>query len=251
MAIVSKLVSGRRSVRENDPHFQIAAARRILQREGVDSQIGGHVSLRVAGEDAFYVTPFQYFDETLPEHVMKVGFDLKVREPGTLPASPGINFHASVFLARPDVNCVIHTHGRNCGVISTLGRPLEMYHVYASIFLDDMGFFKDDLSMTPDEEGEAIAKCLGSRRAVLMGHHGAINVGPSLEVTAIDAVVLEYCAGVQITAMQIGGAPLDEETARAYRNAYTKNTFHQYMWDANYRRLRSSDPELFDILGNA
>ena len=77
---------------EGSPHFQIAAARRMLFRAGLDSQVGGHVSLRVPGEEAFWVTPFQYFDETLPEHVSKVGFDLTVIEPGSLPASPGINF---------------------------------------------------------------------------------------------------------------------------------------------------------------
>ena len=44
---------------EGDPRFQIAAARRILHREGLDSQVGGHVSLRAPGEEAFLVTPFQ------------------------------------------------------------------------------------------------------------------------------------------------------------------------------------------------
>lgn len=249
MATVSPFVASPRTDLESTPHFRIAAARRMLQREGVDSQIGGHVSLRVPGEDAFYVTPFQYFDETLPEHVMKVGFDLKVREPGSLPASPGINFHASVLKARPDVNCVIHTHGRNGGIVSTLGEPLGTYHVYASIFLDDIAHFRDDPDMTPDEEGEAIVACLGPRRALLMGHHGAINVGPTLEVATVEAMVLEYCAGVQIDAMQIGGKPLDAATARSYRKAYLKNTFHTHMWDANYRRLRRSDPELFQLLG--
>ena len=67
------------------------------------------MSLRVPGEDAFFVTPSQYLDETLPEHVSKVSFDVEVLEPGTLGASPGINFHADVYAARPDVNCVIRT----------------------------------------------------------------------------------------------------------------------------------------------
>jgi L-fuculose-phosphate aldolase len=42
-----------------DIRFRIAAARRILHREGLDSQVGGHVSVRVPDEDAFWVTPFQ------------------------------------------------------------------------------------------------------------------------------------------------------------------------------------------------
>ena len=64
----------------SSPHWRIAAARRMLYRAGLDSQIGGHVSLRVPGEDAFWVTPFQYFDETLPEHVSKVGASKLLKE---------------------------------------------------------------------------------------------------------------------------------------------------------------------------
>ena len=44
---------------EESIHFKIAAARRILFRAGLDSQVGGHVSVRVPGEDAFWTTPFQ------------------------------------------------------------------------------------------------------------------------------------------------------------------------------------------------
>jgi L-fuculose-phosphate aldolase len=233
---------------ESDPRFRIAAARRILHREGVDSQIGGHVSLRAPGEDAFYVTPYQYFDETLPEHVMKVGFNLKVREPGSLPASPGINFHASIYEARPDVNCVIHTHGRNTVLVSALGRPPAIHHVYASLFFEDSVFFKDDPSMTPDEEGAAIAACMGGKRALLMSHHGAVHVGTSLETATIEALVMEFTAGIQLDAMKVGAPPLDDQTARSYRTAYLKYSFHQQMWDANYRRLRRSDPDLFEVL---
>ncbi len=140
-------------VSESDPRFQIAASRRILHREGLDSQVGGHVSLRVPGEEAFLVTPpFQYFDETLPEHVSKVGFDLTVIEQGTLPASPGINFHASIYAARTDVNCVIHTHAKNMSVLSTTGEPYGVYYDYASLLLDDVVPWIDDPNLVPSEE---------------------------------------------------------------------------------------------------
>lgn len=236
------------SLTEADPRFRIAVARRMLYREGLDSQIGGHVSLRVPGEDAFYVTPYQYFDETLPEHVSKVGFDLKVIEPATLPASPGINFHANVFQARPDVNCVIHTHGFYQSVLTTTGKPFAVYYDYASLFLDDVAYWKDDPSLTPDVEGELIAQTLGSKRAMLMGHHGAIHAGDTLENTVAEAMVFELCCKFQVAAMQVNGTPLDEPSARSYRNAYLKYGFRTHMWDANYRRTKRSDPDLWATL---
>lgn len=237
------------SIPESGPHFRIAAARRILYREGLDSQIGGHVSLRVADEDAFYVTPYQYFDESLPEHVMKMGFDLQVRVAGSLPPAAGANFHSSIYRARPDVNCVIHTHGFYQSVLSTTGRPFEVFYDYASLFLGDVAYWKDDLDLTPDDEGDLMAATLGERRVMLMGHHGALHVGDTLENAVVEAIVFELCCRYQVAAMQVGGTPLDERSAEAYRRAYLKYGFRQTMWDANYRRIRKSDPDLWATLG--
>jgi len=227
------------------PHFRIAAARRMLYRAGLDSQIGGHVSLRVPGEDAFWVTPFQYFDETLPEHVSKVGFDLQVIEPGTLPASPGINFHASVMVARPDVNCVIHAHTRNISTFATTRRKFDVFYVYGSMFADLVTEFVDDPSLTPDKEGAAIAAALGQNKVVLMPHHGSVHVGENLEFTTIETMVFDLACEYQLAAMSVGGKPMDPAAARSYREAYYKYGFREQMWKANFRRLQRSDPDLF------
>lgn len=229
----------------DDPRFQIALARRILYREGLDSQIGGHVSLRVPGEDAFLVTPYQYFDETLPEHVMKVGFDLRLLEAGTLPPAVGTNFHASVYRSRPDVNCVIHTHGFFQSVLSTTGRPFDTFYDYASLFLDDVAYWNDDTSLTPEREGDLMAEALGSKRVMLMGHHGALHVGDTLENAVIEAIVFELSCRYQVAAMQIDGKPLDRASAESYRHAYLTYGFRRDMWAANVRRSRRSDPDLW------
>ncbi len=233
---------------ESDPRFQIAAARRILHREGLDSQIGGHVSLRVPGEDAFLVTPFEYFDETLPDHVSKVGFDLQVLEPAAIPPSPGINFHASIYLARLDVNCIIHTHAKNMAVLSTTGAPYGVYYDYASLLLDEVVPWKDYPDLVPSEEGDLMVKQLGGRKALLMGHHGSLHVGDSLERVTMEALIMELCAGYQLAAMAVGGKELDRETTLSYRKAYLETGFRELMWTANYRRLRRSDPDLFAVL---
>ncbi|MBN9098619.1 MULTISPECIES: class II aldolase/adducin family protein [unclassified Pseudonocardia] len=240
--------AARAVISESDPRFQIAAARRILHREGLDSQVGGHVSLRVPGEEAFLVTPFQYFDETLPEHVSKVGFDLRVIESGPIPPSPGINFHASIYAAREDVNCVIHTHAKNMSVLTTTDEPFGVYYDYAALLLDEVVPWIDDPDLVPDEEGELMVAALGGKKALLMGHHGSLHVGDTLERVTMEALVMELCAGYQLAAMAVGGKPLPRHIAENYRHAYLKNAFREQMWQANYRRLLRSDPDLFATL---
>jgi len=246
MIVTENAVAATRAVvSESDPRFQIAAARRILHREGLDSQVGGHVSLRVPGEEAFLVTPFQYFDETMPEHVSKVGFDLRVIEPAPIPPSPGINFHASIYAARPDVKCVIHTHAKNMSVLSTTAEPFGMYYDYASLLLDEVVEWVDDPNLVPSEEGELMVAALGGKKALIMGHHGSLHVGDTLERVTMEALIMELCAGYQLAAMAVGGKPLPLATAQSYRNAYLENAFREQMWTANYRRLLRSDPDLF------
>ena len=232
----------------DSPHFQIAAARRMLYRNGLCSQVGGHVSLRVPGEQAFWVTPFQYFDETLPEHVMKVGFDLKVLEPGTLPASPGINFHASVMMARPEVNCVIHTHANIISRFASARVPFDVYYVYGALFADSVGEFVDDPTLTPDEEGTAIAAAIGKKKVVLMPHHGSVHTGETLALTAAETIVFSQACEHQLAAMQTGAKPMDRKSALSYKSAYERFGFREQIWKANFRRLRQSDPELFETL---
>ena len=104
-----------------------------------------------------------------------------VLEPGTLPASPGINFHASIYAARPDVHCVIHTHAKNMSVLSTTGVAFDVYYDYAALLLDEVVPWTDDPNLVPSEEGDLMVAELGGRKALLMGHHGSLHVGDTLE----------------------------------------------------------------------
>src|ERR1700722_8282729 len=116
--------------------FEIAMSRRILARKGCESAVAGHVSVRAPGEDAFWVSPFEYFDETVPERVIKSSFDMELLD-GDWEPSPAIQFHAAFYRARPDANCVIHTHSHYSMVLATTGRELEMYNDISSLYLDE------------------------------------------------------------------------------------------------------------------
>src|SRR5260370_129254 len=123
--------------------FEIALARRILAREGCESAVAGHVSVRAPGEDALWVSPFEYFDETLRERVVKSSFDVKLLE-GDWEPSPAIAFHAEFYRGRPDVNCVIHTHSHHAMVLATTGRLLGMYNDMSALFLDELVLYVED-----------------------------------------------------------------------------------------------------------
>jgi L-fuculose-phosphate aldolase len=226
----------------DDPRLRIAIARRMLARNGCESLVAGHVSERSADGDGFWVSPFGYFQETTPDMVIKVGFDL-ARLEGEWQPSPAIQFHAAIYAARPDVRSVIHTHSHWVSVFSTVGRPIGMYNVASVLFWDDQVLHADDGSRPP-VPGDELARELGDKRVVLIKNHGAIVASQSLEQATIEAMMLEVAARYHIEAEAIGGTEFPEAEVVRGRAAYHRH-FLPNMWEANVRMLRQSDPDLF------
>jgi L-fuculose-phosphate aldolase len=231
-----------RTYDEHDPRFRIAAARRILYREGCDSNVGGHVSARAAGEPAFFVTGFEYFDQTTPDRVCKLAFDLSVLE-GEMTFSPAVNFHARIYETRPDVDAIVHLHSHHVSVLSSTGKTIGMYNVGSVLFYDDQATYFDD----GVKSHLSVVDALGDKRVVLMKNHGAIVASQSLEHATIEAVMLEQCARYHLECEAAGGTEILEAEVIAGKAMYQKH-FLPNMWESNFERLRRSDPDLFEWL---
>jgi L-fuculose-phosphate aldolase len=231
----------------DDPRFLVSAARRMLYREGCDSGVGGHVSLRAKEEGAFWVSTFGYFDETMPADVEKVDFDLNVLESGTAnTASPAIQFHRAIYRERPDVNSVIHTHSRWAAIFATTGRPIGVYHDPACLIHGEQTVFVDDPAFPP-VEGKRVAAALGRKRVLLLKNHGVIVAGATIAEAAVLAMVVEMAAQIQIAAEAIGGTGHPEDYVAVLRRGHDRH-FVRETWAANLRRLARTDPDLFASL---
>jgi L-fuculose-phosphate aldolase len=230
----------------DDIRFKIAAARRMMYREGCDSGVAGHVSARAESGDSFWVTPFEYFDETTPDRLLLVDFDLNVIEGGWAP-SPAIQFHAAIYRARPDVNSIIHTHSYWVSTFSALGRPLGMYNVASVLFHGRQVCFEDD-GTAPSADGARLAAALGTdNRFIMMKNHGALIVADSVENATVEAITMEKVAKYHLDVELTGGtemAPAEVEQSQRDYDQY----FRPMVWDANLRRIRRTDPDLFTHL---
>lgn len=226
----------------NDIRFRIAAARRMLYREGCDSTVGGHVSARADNEDCFWVTGFEYFDQTLPSTVALLDMDLNVLQ-GDFPMSPAVNFHARIYRERPDVGAIVHLHSHYVSVLSSTMRPVGMYNVAAVLFHEEQATYFDD----GVKSHLAVVDALGDKRVVLMKNHGAIIASDTLENATIEAITLEACARYHLECEAAGGTEILEAEVVAGKAMYRKH-YLPNMWEANFARLRRSDPDLFAVL---
>jgi L-fuculose-phosphate aldolase len=225
----------------DDIRFRIAAARRILYREGCDSNIGGHVSARAEdGEDAFWVTGLEYLDQTTPDRVCKLGWDLEARV-GRMDMSPAVNFHARIYQNRPDVNGIVHIHSHWITVLSSVERLVKMYDVGAVLFQGDQTYYADD----GVKAHVSVADALEDKRVVFMKNHGAIIASDSVENATIEAVMLEKSARYTIECEMLGATEIAPAEVDSGRRMYQK-VFLPNMWKANVERLRRSDPDLWE-----
>jgi L-fuculose-phosphate aldolase len=169
----------------------------------------GNVSRR-ADEHHIAITPTSIpYDRLRAEEIVIVDL-ASGNAVESLPApSYELPMHRILYLERPDIGAIVHTHAPYITTLSILRRPLPpvidemLLHLGGQIEVSDYAF------TGTDEVGHNAVAALGSRAGVILANHGNVCVGRNLERALHAAVVMESCARVYVQALQIGPpAPL-------------------------------------------
>jgi L-fuculose-phosphate aldolase len=235
----------------DDIRFKVAASRRIMFRADLDrDDVAGQVTARARDEDAFWTTPLELLDETLPEHVVKLPFERATTNgsklidmPGSLPVTTASNWVEAIYANRPDVNCIIHTHAPYIGAVATTGSVVQMYNNRTVMFYDEQAFYDDDGTNT--DSPDRIVAALGDRSVLIMRNHGAVVVAESIERATAQVVMLEKAARFHVLAAGIGGQPFPDNPAFLAKKVPHRANL-TLLWAAHLRRLRRTDPDLFE-----
>jgi len=184
---------------------KLALTCRILFDHGHDSGLAGQISARGPQPGTFYTQQLGLgFDEISASNLLLVNEDLDVLEGQGMP-NPANRFHSWVYRARPDVNCIIHTHPTYVAALSMLEVPLVVSHMDLCPLYDDCAFLEAWPGVpVGNEEGEIISAALGDKRAILLSHHGQLSTGTSIEQACVYAQLIERAARLQLLAMAAG-----------------------------------------------
>lgn len=231
-----------------DPRFRVAAARRILHDEGCDGGIGGQVSVRSVDDDGFWVSPFGFFEETLPHDVQKMSFTCDLLPGGDQrrEASPAVDFHAEIYLQRADVHAIVHTHSMWASMLCATRSFIGTWNPDAVLLHDEQSAFEPSENESAIDP-KAIAAALGETSVLWMRHHGVIVAAQSLEQATILARDIELMAQFEL---QLRGAdPFEMPGHRIPSSKANMERLHvEHLWSANVRRLRRTAPDLFAAL---
>jgi ribulose-5-phosphate 4-epimerase/fuculose-1-phosphate aldolase len=235
--------------------LDIACACRILANDGLDDGLAGHISARIPGSNEYWITPWGlYFDEILPSDVIRIDHSGKVVE-GKHPVNFAVVIHLAIHEARPDAGAIVHTHPPNVTAFSPLGRMIEPFDQLGALIYEDQAVYPEFTgSVYSIEAARPIAAAIGSKRVAILKNHGLITIGPDVKTALSDTLLTERAARVQIMATQGGAKPADAiapEIARQTKAVNIRPSVYEDLWTAQIRRLRRSDPDLFETIAEA
>lgn len=210
---------------------QVAWACRIVASEGYADLTLGHVSARDADGAVWIKRKGVALDEVEPADVVSVGDTDAVLHLETV-------LHEGVYRARADVGAVIHGHPPYATALGATGSDLELLTHDGILFADGVGRFGDPDLIVEDEQGDAVARALGHRRAVLLENHGVLVVGKDVPWAVLTAATLERAAKLQSIAATLGELrPIAAKLAQELQPIKYRDEFVAEYWQAWQRQL--------------
>lgn len=229
---------------------RLVGAFRLFARLGFAEGVAGHITARDPEfPDRFWVNPLaMHFGHIRVSDLLLVDHDGRVLQ-GRHPVNPAaFALHAAIHRTRPEVVAVAHAHSIHGRAWSALGRLLDPITQDACAFYQDHALFNCyDGSPVSMDDGVAVARALGSAKAVILQNHGLMTVGESVEACAWWFVSMERCCQVQLLA-EAAGTPvlippaIAAETQRIQGNPGIGWFNFRPLWD----RIIREQPDLLD-----
>ena len=160
-----------------------------------------------AATEGFLITPTGLpYDQTLPADLAFMPLNATDESDFAGPRLPSSEwrFHRDIYAARPDAGAIVHTHSIHATTLACLERPIPAFHYMVAVAGGiDIRCAPYATFGTQALSDHALA-ALQDRKACLLGHHGVIALGPTLERALALAVEVEALARMYWQALQIG-----------------------------------------------
>jgi ribulose-5-phosphate 4-epimerase/fuculose-1-phosphate aldolase len=229
----------------------LAAAHRLAEKYGMAELIYTHISLRVPGETPSYLfKPHQLlFSQIKASNLVRVDLAGNIIGESPYRVNPaGTAIHGAVIEARPDVNCVLHTHSPYAVAVSSLECGLLPLTQASLRFTGGVSYHDYGGAPTSDVERSQLQEDLGDSQIMLMRNHGVLALGETVGEAFVAAYYMERACQFQILA-QSSGQPLvmpeieprPRQTGPARRSGRTDDA-----WPALLELLDSEDPSFRD-----
>jgi ribulose-5-phosphate 4-epimerase/fuculose-1-phosphate aldolase len=225
---------------------RLALAYRLFGSRHWGEHGDGHISSRDPERtDHFWLLRYGVpFGEATVRDLVLVGPDGSVVE-GQGEINPAAySIHMPIHDARPEVNCVAHTHTGYGTPWSAMAQPFSTICQEALAFHDDHAVFMDgEVNIQSTDGGKRIAAALGATKLVILRNHGLLTVGTSIDEAVGWFLMAELVAEVHVKA--VGAEPISAEDAEFCRASIADPVvgWQTFNWAI---RSRVPDPTVID-----
>jgi L-fuculose-phosphate aldolase len=184
-----------------DLRAQAVAAVQRLDTLGMNRGSTGNVSVR-EGHGMLITPTGMGADDLRAQDMVCCGWD-GAREGDWQPSSEW-HFHQAIYLARPDLHAIVHTHSTHAAALACLNRPLPSFHYMVAVAGGD------DVPLVPyhlfgtEALSQGVADAMRERDACLLANHGLIAAGPTLARAMKVAQEIESLCEVYLKALAVG-----------------------------------------------
>jgi len=171
-----------------------------LRPDGLVVGTAGNLSIRAG--DLVAITPSSVdYDELDPGLICIVGLDGEIVEAERAPSSE-LPMHLLVY-GHTDAAAIVHTHAPYATTLATVVDELPAIH-YMIAELGGPVRVAPYATFGSDELAGSVMAALDGRSAVLLGSHGTLTIGESLEQAYWRSVLLEWLSTLYYRATQLG-----------------------------------------------
>lgn len=228
----------------------LAACYRLLAHFGMQDTIYGHATVRVPGSAHDYLINSygMMFEEVTASSLVKIDHRGAPADGVARVNAAGFVIHGAIHAARPQLNCVIHTHTRAGVALSCLGEGLLPINQFALEFSESIAYHDyEGIALDLDEQGRLV-RDLGTSQTMVLRNHGLLAAGRTVPGAFYLFYYLEQAARVQMDVMAAGGriitpAPeVQRHTARQFTSNAAPELTGIRGWPAMLRLLDRHNP---------
>jgi L-fuculose-phosphate aldolase len=201
----------------------VAAIRR-LDALGMNRGSTGNLSLRL-GQGMLITPTGMGADDLRSQDLVWRGWDGTLR--GDWEPSSEWPFHQAVYLARPDLQAVVHTHSTHAAALACLRRELPAFHYMVAVAGGDNVPLVPYHLFGSEALSAGVVLAMQHRDACLLAHHGLVAAGPSLAramkvVQEIEALCEVYLKALAVAEpVLLSGEQMAQVLARFERYGQT------------------------------
>ncbi|MFT4580727.1 MAG: L-fuculose-phosphate aldolase [Gammaproteobacteria bacterium] len=174
-----------------------------LESVGLNRGKAGNASRRCATRH-YQITPSGIAPRDLTSASMVVlSLDHKPDPAGAIPSSEW-RMHQDIYLARPDVGAIVHTHSNYATALACVGRSIPAFHYMVAVAGGDSIRCAPYATFGTQALSDHAVRALENRQACLLANHGVVALGANPLSAAKLALEVEQLARQYCIALQLG-----------------------------------------------